>query len=108
MPDYIWGMKSSFASLALFAIFFFSFSPKLQSNVEFICFKKHVATNTCHFNFKVDGAEYRFVDNGCEFEKNKQEILDKAKAGSLGLAKDWKLECQQVKEKESDPASEGF
>jgi hypothetical protein len=46
------------------------------------------------------GMNYRFIDVGCKGKKD--EILKKAKAGKLGLAKDWKIQCDQPKEKPSN------
>lgn len=77
----------------------FSFRPKQGENVEFVCMKTHKASNTCHFNFKVDGAKYRFVDIGCKYSKKREEVIEKAKEGTLALALDWKIECPEAKEK---------
>lgn len=86
-----------------------SFSTIQQGdNIEFFCLKKHKASNTCHFNFKVDGAKHRFVDIGCKYEKKKNEVIDKVKAGTLALAKDWKIECPEVKEETEQKASPDF
>lgn len=68
-------------------------------NVEFSCMKTHKASNTCHFNFKVDGAKYRYVDIGCKFSKKTEEVIKKAKDGNIALSKDWKMECPEPKEK---------
>lgn len=91
-------MKHSgkFAFIALISLT--SLSPN-QANVEFSCMKMHKATNTCHFNFIVDGAKYRYVDMGCKYSKKVNEVVDKAKAGTLALAKDWKIECPAAKPK---------
>ena len=62
-------------------------------NVEFSCLKVNKATNACHFNFIVDGAKYRYVDIGCKFNKKREEVIKKAKAGTLALAREWKIEC---------------
>ena len=70
-----------------------------SANVEFSCMKMHKATNTCHFNFIVDGAKYRYVDMGCKYNKKIEEVVEKAKAGTLALAKDWKIECPPSKPK---------
>jgi len=67
-------------------------------NIEFSCMKMHKASNTCHFNFKVDGAKYRYVDIGCKFSKKKDDLVKKAKEGSVALSKDWKMECPEPKE----------
>jgi len=72
-----------------------SFNVRQGENIEFSCFKMHKATNTCHFNFIVDGAKYRYVDMGCKYSKKVDEVIKKVKEGSLALAKDWKIECPQ-------------
>ena len=61
-------------------------------NVEFVCMRKHLASKTCHYNFKVDGAKYRYVDIGCKIKK-KEDVIEKAKAGNIALARDWKIDC---------------
>jgi hypothetical protein len=71
-----------------------------DNNIEFICLKTHKASNTCHFNFKVDGANYRYVDVGCKYGKKQEELVKKVKDGSLFLAKDWKIDCPEPKSKE--------
>lgn len=76
-----------------------AFSPIQGDNVEFTCLKTIKATNTCHFNFKVDGAKYRYVDIGCKYSKKQQEVIKKAKEGTLALARDWKIDCPEPKEK---------
>jgi hypothetical protein len=68
-------------------------------NIEFSCLKTHKASNTCHFNFRVDGAKYRFVDMGCKYNNKVQEVIKKVRAGTLALAKDWKIDCPEVKGK---------
>ena len=83
----------NFALLGL--IFLMSFSPNQSSNIEFSCFKMHKATNTCHFNFTVDGAKFRYVDMGCKYSKKVDEVVKKVKDGSLALARDWKIECPE-------------
>ena len=74
-----------------------SFRNHQSERVEFVCLKTHKATNTCHYNFKVDGAKYRYVDAGCKMAKKKDEIIKKARDGRLGLARDWKIECPESK-----------
>ncbi len=68
-----------------------------DDNIEFVCMKTHKATNTCHFNFKVDGANYRFVDVGCKYSKKKDELIRKVQEGEIFLAKDWKISCPEPK-----------
>ncbi|WP_276369870.1 hypothetical protein [Chryseolinea sp. H1M3-3] len=70
-----------------------------DESIEFVCHKTHKATNTCHFNFIISGAKYRHVDIGCKFTKKKDELIKKVKEGSLALAKDWKIDCPEAKEK---------
>lgn len=64
-------------------------------NVEFVCMKTHKASNTCYFNFKVDGAKYRYTDMGCKFSKKRDAVIQKAKDGELALSKDWKMDCPE-------------
>jgi hypothetical protein len=89
-------------SLAAFflLIIFSSSSFKYQDeSVEFVCYKMHKASNTCHFNFIINGAKYRHVDMGCKFSKKKDEVIKKVKEGSLALAREWKIDCPEAKEK---------
>ena len=98
-------MKQSLVYL-FFILFLSSFSPKAHINeIELSCVKNHKASNTCHFNFKVDGEKYRFVDMGCKYGRNREEVLKKAQEGTLALAKDWKIECPEVK---TEKPSTGF
>ena len=93
-------MKKSVAYILFLAtILFTAFRSDQGENIEFSCLKTQKSTNTCHFNFIVDGAKYRYVDIGCKFSKKKDEAIKKVKEGSLALAKDWKIECPEVKEK---------
>jgi len=78
----------------------FKYAPYQGENVEFSCIRVHKATNTCHFNFIIDGAKYRYVDMGCKYNKKRDEVIKKAKAGTLALARDWKIDCVG-KEKDS-------
>ena len=97
-------------SLSLIAVLFFitAFSIRQGENVEFSCFKKHKASNTCHFNFIIDGVPYRFVDLGCKWEGKQQEVIEKAKEGTLALARDWKIECPVKKADNKSKPSTGF
>jgi hypothetical protein len=70
----------------------FSFKDAQGENVEFVCMRKHMASKTCHYNFKVDGARFRYVDIGCKIKKQ-ADVIDKAKTGDIALARDWKIEC---------------
>ena len=90
-----------FVPVALFIVLA-SFRADQGDNVEFICMKTHKASNTCHFNFIVDGAKYRYVDIGCKFNKKLDEVVKKAKEGTLFLAREWKIECPMPKEKKTD------
>ena len=73
-----------------------SSSTTIDEDIQFVCLKSHKASNTCHFNFTVDGAKYRYVDVGCKYSKKKDELIQKVKDGSIFLAKDWKIECPAV------------
>jgi hypothetical protein len=70
-----------------------------DEEIEFVCHKMHKATNTCHFNFIINGAKYRHVDMGCKFTNKKDDLIEKVKAGTVALARDWKIECPEPKEK---------
>lgn len=71
-------------------------------NVEFVCMRKHAATKTCYYNFKVDGARYRYVDMGCKF-KDKEDVIKKAKEGDIALAREWKVACMEIEPGKKDP-----
>jgi hypothetical protein len=79
-----------------------SFSNKKVEDIQFICMKTHKASNTCHFNFKVDGGNYRFVDIGCKYAKKQKEVIEKVHEGSLPLAKDWKIACPEPKSEKKE------
>ncbi len=70
---------------------------EIQKEVELICTKKHNASNTCHYNFKIGGINYRYLDMGCKGKKD--DIVKKANEGKLGLAKEWKISCPEPKER---------
>ncbi len=80
-----------------------AFTNKNQdSHIEFVCMKKHLASKKCHYNFKVDGGKFHYIDIGCRFKKA-ETVVKEVKDGTLGLAKDWKIACPEAKEKkESD------
>lgn len=65
--------------------------------IELECVKRQHATKMCHYNFLVDGIPHRYIDYGCK--EKKADIVKKAKEGKLALAKEWKIECPQRKEK---------
>jgi hypothetical protein len=92
-------MKTS-AILCLAAVLLLSafVSAGDQSDVALTCFRAHKATNTCHFNFTIDGARYRYVDIGCKYSKKHSDVIKKAKDGTLALAREWKIECSEKKE----------
>ncbi len=92
-------MKKSVTYLFFLAIIISSgFRSHQGENIEFSCMKTQKSTNTCHFNFKVDGAKYRYTDIGCKFSKKQADLIKKAKEGSVALSKDWKIECPEPKE----------
>jgi hypothetical protein len=97
-------MKNPFFVIALIGIVASSGFNTKQSPPEFVCMKTHKASNTCHFNFTVDGAKYRYVDIGCKYQKKVDELVQKAKEGTVALSKDWKIECPMPKEQKEDPA----
>lgn len=74
------------------------FKSAKSDNVEFVCLKTHKATNTCYFNFKIDGGKYSYTDIGCKKSRKRDELIEKVKAGKLALAKDWKIDCPEPKE----------
>ena len=93
-------MKMHAIVSVLSLIIFSSSSYKYQNeNVEFVCYKMHKASNTCHYNFIINGAKYRHVDMGCKFSNKKDEMIKKVKEGTAALAKDWKIDCPEAKEK---------
>jgi len=72
---------------------FFSFTAEQQDDhIQFICKRKQTSTNRCHYNFKVDGAKFRYIDIGCKIKKQ-SELIEKVKSGDIALAKDWEIEC---------------
>lgn len=90
-------MKNTFL-ICLVALILTAFTkPVIQEEVELICTKRHSTTNTCHYNFKIGGINYRYLDVGCKGKKD--EIIKDVKAGELGLAKEWKIPCPEPKEK---------
>lgn len=89
-------MKSLLFVLCILALS--SATPAPQDNVEFVCLKTHKASNTCYFNFKVDGAKYTYVDKGCKKTKKKDETVNKVKEGELALSRDWKIDCPEPKQ----------
>jgi hypothetical protein len=89
-------MRFLFYLLLISAVAISGFNYR-QDEIEFVCFKTHKATNTCHFNFKVNGANYRYVDVGCKYSKKQKELVRKVRDGSVFLAKDWKISCPEPK-----------
>lgn len=90
-------MKSYFLILVL-AFVMSSFVK--QEEVELVCVKRHSTSNTCHYNFRIGGINYRYIDAGCKGKKD--EIVRKAQDGKLGLAKEWKIACPEPKVKPSN------
>lgn len=86
-------------SLVIILSFLLSSPAVIQGeNIEFICAKTHKASNTCYFNFKVDGAKYTYVDLGCKKSKRRDEVIKKVKEGDLALSRDWKIDCPEAKQ----------
>ncbi len=84
-------------AFVIFCITGFRDHPYQDENIELACIRTHKATNTCHFNFIINGAKYRYQDIGCKYNKKRDEVLKEAKAGTLALARDWKIDCEKVK-----------
>jgi hypothetical protein len=101
-------MKNPFVLLACVGIIVLTGFKPTQSAPEFVCMKTHKASNTCHFNFTVDGAKYRYVDIGCKYQKKVDELVLKAKEGTVALSKDWKIECPMPKEPKTEKAPGSF
>jgi hypothetical protein len=89
-------MKLFFYFMLLASVVLSGFGNR-QDEIELVCFKTHKASNTCHFNFKVNGAPYRYVDVGCKYSKKQKELIEKVQEGSVFLAKDWKINCPAAK-----------
>lgn len=87
------GFATAVFSVCLFVLT--ATTSRISEEVELTCVKKQMATQTCHYNFTINGIRYRFIDNGCKGKK--EDILKKAKAGKLALAKDWKIDCELKK-----------
>jgi hypothetical protein len=92
--------KTTLTILVALMLTSFTKSVKLREEVELVCVKRHSTSNSCHYNFKIGGANYRFIDVGCKGKKD--EIIKKANEGELGLAKDWKIVCPEPKAKPSN------
>ena len=101
-------MRNLFTIAALAAFIILSGFTTPQENIEFICMKTHKASNTCHFNFKIDGAKYRYVYIGCKYSNNTDEVVAGVKEGTIALSRDWKIECPEPKEKKEDGAVKSF
>ena len=72
------------------------FSVRVDERVEFICMKRKLSTQTCHYNFRIDGAKYRYVDLGCKIKKQ-ADVIEKARSGNIALARNWEIECPEIK-----------
>jgi hypothetical protein len=57
--------------------------------------KNHKATNTCYYNFRVNGIPYHFRDIGCK--RKKDTVIDEVGEGVLGLSREWKIPCPEPK-----------
>ncbi|GEM_PF-2997346 len=98
MHGYICNMtviqRSIFFALCFSALAAYKAVP--EDEVELTCVKKQMSTQTCHYNFTINGIRYHFIDNGCKTKK--EDIIRKAKTGKLALAKDWKIACESNKD----------
>ncbi|MFO7258399.1 MAG: hypothetical protein DIU61_011920 [Bacteroidota bacterium] len=63
-----------------------------DDQVEFVCVRKQLARNMCHYNFVIAGARYRYVDMGCKF-RDTREVIDRARTGRIALARHWQIDC---------------
>lgn len=88
----------SLVGLSMLTVFSSASGTRSVEDIQFVCLKTHKASNSCHFNFKVDGAKYRYVDQGCRYSKKTDDLIKKVQAGELFLAKDWKIECPEPKQ----------
>jgi hypothetical protein len=93
-------MKLLSPFLVLVIILASGFKPGQDSNVEFVCMRTHKSTNTCYFNFIVDGGKYSYRDAGCKKSRNKEETIKKIKEGKLAMVKNWTIDCPESKEKQ--------
>ena len=89
-------MKATFFKILMVSVIFWSgaSSFKVEETVSLACVKKHNASNSCHYNFTIEGVNYRYIDFGCKGKRD--VILKKAQEGKLGLAKDWKIVCKSA------------
>jgi hypothetical protein len=88
-----------YVSLIVIAFVLSGFTKTInhREEIELVCIKRHSTSNTCHYNFRIGGVNYRFMDVGCK--EKKDAIIKRASEGELGLAKDWKITCPEPKEK---------
>jgi hypothetical protein len=84
-------MRKATPVILFFTLFVLTGWKSPRQEVKLECIKRQHATRVCHYNFLIDDMAYHFVDNGCKSKK--EDILKKAEAGKLALAKDWKIEC---------------
>jgi hypothetical protein len=92
--------KATLTILVALMLTSFTKTVKYREEVELVCVRRHSTSNTCHYNFKIAGANYRFIDVGCKGKKD--VIVKKANEGELGLAKDWKIVCAEPKVKQAN------
>lgn len=57
-----------------------------------------MASHTCHYNFIIDGAHYRYEDIGCKIKKQ-EKVIEKARNGKIALARDWEIACPEASHK---------
>jgi len=90
-------MKKTGQLLLLFSVLVLMSMKSNQQEIKLECLKRQHATKSCHYNFTINGEPFRYIDNGCK--SNKEDIIKKAEAGKLALARDWKIECNPKKPK---------
>jgi hypothetical protein len=77
--------------IALVLLLYTSVHP-VSDQIELVCLKKQKATNTCHYNFKVNGIDHSFVDAGCHYSREK--VIEKVEEGTIALKREWKVKCK--------------
>lgn len=78
--------------LIAFVLICYSSALAPADQIELVCLKKQKATNTCHYNFKVNGIDHNFEDAGCRYSKDK--VVQKVEEGTIALAREWKVPCR--------------
>jgi hypothetical protein len=91
-PTPIMKILASLACVFFIATGFTRTERAADDQVQFVCLKKQVSRNKCHYNFIIAGAHYRYVDVGCKF-RSTREVIDRARTGRIALARHWEIDC---------------